>query len=171
MKKYITLVLSVLMFGCSSQDDCGCVTPPEESMYFPPIDGSTTWETKSIASLGWNQSAVQPLLDYLDLKHTKSFMILVNGRIVMENYFNGHDANTLWYWASAGKTLTSTITGIAQQEGFININNKVSNYIGTGWTSAPLAKENLITRTLIQLFLNNYNRLYLKCKLNVLFSR
>jgi hypothetical protein len=50
----------------------------------------TTWETKSIASLGWKQSAVQPLLDYLQLKNTKSFIILVNGRIVLENYFNGH---------------------------------------------------------------------------------
>jgi hypothetical protein len=27
----------------------------------------------------------------------------------MENYFNGHSA-TNWYWASAGKTLTSTVT-------------------------------------------------------------
>ncbi len=119
--------------------------PTSETMYFPPNDGSTTWTTKSISDLGWNQSAVQPLLDYLELKHSKSFIILVNGRIVMENYFNGHAATTLWQWNSAGKTLTSTITGIAQQEGFININNKVSDYLGTGWTSAPLIKENLIT--------------------------
>ena len=117
----------------------------EEQMYFPPNDGSTTWETKSIADLNWNQSAVQPLLDYLELKHSKSFIILVNGRIVMENYFNGHTSTSPWYWASAGKTLTSTVTGIAEQEGLLNINNKVSDYIGTGWTSAPLAKENLIT--------------------------
>jgi CubicO group peptidase (beta-lactamase class C family) len=41
--------------------------------------------------------------------------------------------------------LTSTITGVAEQEGFINSNNKVSDYLGNGWTSAPLAKENLIT--------------------------
>jgi CubicO group peptidase (beta-lactamase class C family) len=116
-----------------------------ETMYFPPNDGSNTWTTKSIANLGWNQSAVQPLLDYLNLKHTKSFIILVNGRIVMENYFNGHTATTPWYWASAGKTLTSTVTGIAEQEGLLNINNKVSDYLGTGWTNATLAKENLIT--------------------------
>ena len=63
----------------------------------------------------------------------------------MENYFNGHSATDPWYWASAGKTLTATVTGIAEQEGFLNINNKVSDYLGTGWTSAPLAKENLIT--------------------------
>ncbi|MDD5152229.1 MAG: serine hydrolase, partial [Flavobacterium sp.] len=103
------------------------------------------WETKSIADLGWKQSEVQPLLDYLALKNSKGFIILVNGRIVMENYFNGHSASTPWYWASAGKTLTSTMTGIAQQEGILNINNKVSDYIGTGWTSLPLSKENLIT--------------------------
>lgn len=143
MKKYITLfALSLLIFGCSSDEN---TSTPEETMYFPPNNGSNTWETKSISSLGWNQSAVQPLLDYLQLKHSKSFIILVNGRIVLENYFNGHSATTPWYWASAGKTLTTTVTGIAEKEGLININNKVSDYLGIGWTSAPLAKENLIT--------------------------
>lgn len=145
MKKYFFYTfLSFTLFSCSSNQEC-CVNPPEETMYFPPIDGSTTWETKSIAGLNWNQNEVQPLLDYLALKNTKSFMILVNGRIVMENYFNGHDANSLWYWASAGKTLTSTVVGIAQDENYININNKVSQYIGTGWTSETLAQENAIT--------------------------
>jgi len=145
MKKNLFL-LSILIFsfGCSSNNNSNNNTI-EDSMYFPPSDGSTTWETKSIAVLGWNANAVQPLLDYLQLKNSKSFMILVNGRIVMENYFNGHTASTLWKWNSAGKTLTTTVTGVAAQEGFININNKVSDYIGTGWTSAPLAKENLIT--------------------------
>ena len=146
MKKYFALIVLIVVISGCTEKECGCnpPIPTEEAMYFPPNDGSTTWETKSIASLGWNQSAVQPLLDYLELKHSKSFIILVNGRIVMENYFNGHTATSPWYWASAGKTLTSTVTGIAQQEGLLNINNKVSDYIGTGWTSAPLAKENLI---------------------------
>lgn len=146
MKKVILFVMLPLLFlGCSSDSTPEDSEPIEEQMYFPPNDGSTTWETKSITELGWNQSAVQPLLDYLELKHSKSFIVLVNGRIVMENYFNGHSATTPWYWASAGKTLTSTVTGIAVQEGLLNINNKVSDYLGTGWTSAPLAKENLIT--------------------------
>jgi CubicO group peptidase (beta-lactamase class C family) len=98
-----------------------------------------------VASLGWKQEAVRPLLDYLASKNTKSFIILVDGRIVMENYFNGHSATANWYWASAGKTLTATLIGIAQQENFININDPVSKYLGVGWTSAPLAKENLIS--------------------------
>jgi len=41
--------------------------------------------------------------------------------------------------------LVSASTGIAQQEGLLNINNKVSDYLGTGWTSETPEKENLIT--------------------------
>lgn len=150
MKPVFLLALSIVSFLSCSSDEVATEpillpTPtPTETMYFPPI-GSNTWETKTIQSLHWNPSAVQPLLDYLELKHTKSFIVLVNGRIVMENYFNGHSAAAGWYWASAGKTLTTAITGIAQQENYLNINNKVSDYIGTGWTTAPIAKENLIT--------------------------
>ncbi|UQD57457.1 serine hydrolase [Flavobacterium sp. K5-23] len=144
MSKYIySLLILFLCASCSTEKNEPSTTTTE-TVYFPPISG-TTWETKTIASLGWKQDAVQPLLDYLALKNSKSFIVLVNGRIVMENYFNGHSATTNWYWASAGKTLTATLTGIAEQEGYLNTNNKVSDYIGAGWTSLPLAKENLIT--------------------------
>lgn len=144
MTKTICKILILLFFVSCSKDDTISETNPAQNMYFPPLTGNS-WETTSISDLKWNQSAVQPLLDYLELKNSKSFIILVNGRIVLENYFNGHSANTNWYWASAGKTLTSTITGIAQQEGLLDINNKVSQYIGTGWTSETPPKENLIT--------------------------
>ncbi|WP_294229645.1 serine hydrolase [uncultured Chryseobacterium sp.] len=141
--------LCIIGCGCSggSADENPATTEiptSSEAMYFPPLN-SDTWETKSFSSLGWHQDKVQDLLNYLETKHSKSFMVIQNGRIVMENYLSGHTASTPWYWASAGKTLTSAVTGIAEQEGFLNINNKVSAYIGTGWTSEPLAKENLIT--------------------------
>lgn len=139
----LLLLLSMLMLvGCSKDDDSQ--PAPIESMYFPP-NSDNTWETKTAASLGWNESAIQPLKDFLIQKNTRSFMILVNGRIVMEEYFNGHTATTTWQWNSAGKTLVATTTGIAQQEGLLNINNKVSQYLGAGWTSEPIDKENLIT--------------------------
>lgn len=146
MKKILSSLLVIIcVSACSSEQKTTTPIPVlTEKMYFPPLTGNT-WETKTIASLNWNQSAVQPLLDYLGLKHSKGFIILVNGRIVIENYFNGHSAAAPWYWASAGKTLTSTVTGIAQQEGLLNIDNKVSQYIGAGWTSETPAKENLIT--------------------------
>lgn len=140
-KRFLFFLLSALIVGCSNSDD---PQPADTPMYFPPI-GTDTWATATPAALGWNESAIDPLLAYLEEKHSKSFIILVDGKIAMENYFNGASASSLWYWASAGKTLTSTMTGIAEQEGFLDTNDKVSDYLGTGWTSAPLAKENLIT--------------------------
>lgn len=138
--------LLLLIVSCSSNTNENSLpeTPNEEKFYFPPLN-ATTWETKTISELEWNENQLQPLLDYLKEKNTKSFMILHNGKIVVEEYMNGHDASKVWYWASAGKTLTSTLTGIAIDEGIISLNNKVSKYIGTKWTSASLEKENLIT--------------------------
>ena len=130
--KLLLLLLLPTIPGCNNDDDED-QPDPNESMYFPSNTG-TVWETNSLSGLGWNQGEVPSLIDYLVEKNTKSFMILVNGRIVMEEYFDGHTSNTTWQWNSAGKTLVAATTGIAQQEGLLNINNKVSEYLGTGWT-------------------------------------
>lgn len=144
MKTIALLSILLLSISSCSKDDNTIPPTPSETMYFPSNTNST-WETKSISSLNWNQNAIQPLKDYLAQKNTKSFMILVNGRIVMEEYFNGHSASADWEWNSAGKTLVGTTIGIAQQNNLVNINNKASDYLGSEWTSMPLAKENLIT--------------------------
>lgn len=144
MMKYLNLLLvsAFLFSGCGDDDEPQL--PADEPMYFPSPTGAD-WETKSLSSLGWDESAVQPLRDYLLEKHSKSFMILVNGRIVLEEYFDGHTATSSWPWNSAGKTLVTTTVGIAQQEDLLDISDKVSQYLGAGWTSEPVEKENLIT--------------------------
>ncbi len=138
-----------LAYNCSNTDITEPTEPDTEGVetseiYYPPLN-SDSWETISLDDLNWNISQLQPLLDFLEEKNSKSFIILHNGKIVIEHYMNGHDETTPWYWASAGKTLTATLSGIAEDEGLINIDNKVSDYVGTGWTSATLEKENLIT--------------------------
>lgn len=168
MKNISFLFILLLSFiGCKKDDDN---VQPTENMYFPSINNSD-WETTSLSSLGWDESKVAPLKEYLILKNTKSFMILVNGRIVMEEYFDGHTKTETWQWNSAGKTLVSAMTGIAQQEGLVNINNKASDYLGTGWTSEPLEKESLITsRHLLTMTsgINDENNLVIKSNLTYL---
>lgn len=167
MKSTLYTFCLVALVGCSKNGD----NPPNSTdpMYFPPTTGST-WETKSISSLSWNQNAVQPLKDYLNQKNTKSFMILVDGRIVMEEYFNGHTADATWEWNSAGKTLVATTTGIAQQESLLSINNKASDYLGAAWTSMPAAKENLITvKHLLTMTAGNDDSKQLVTKANITY--
>lgn len=145
--KYLHIIfcLPLLLLACDSKNDE--ITNPDNAtveMYFPPV-GSDVWETVTPQSLNWNTTKINPLLSYLAEKKTKSFIILVNGKIVVENYFNGHSRDLSHYWASAGKTLTATTFGIAEQEKLVNRNDRVSASIGTGWTGAGILKENLIT--------------------------
>ena len=115
-----------------------------QSLYFPPVTGST-WDTISPATLGWCQPRIDSLYDFLESRNSKAFIVLKNGKIVLEKYFGTFTQDSLWYWASAGKTITALAIGIAQQEGLLNINNLSSQYLGVGFSSAPLEKENLIT--------------------------
>ena len=116
------------------------LTVSAQSLYFPP-NGSTAWDTLSPASLGWCPDRIDSLIDFVGSRNTKAFLILKDGRIVIEHYYGTFTQDSLWYWASAGKTLTSMLTGIAQEEGFLDINDATSQYLGAGWTSATLSQE------------------------------
>lgn len=147
MTKYrLLLAIPVfLLFSCKKGEsgDEGNV-PDSAALYFPPVSG-TEWQTTSAASLKWNQPAIEALYTYLDGKGTKAFIVLKNGRIVLEKYFGSFTQNSDWYWASAGKTITAMLTGIAQEEGFLKLSDKTSKYLGAGWTSLTAAEEDLIT--------------------------
>jgi CubicO group peptidase (beta-lactamase class C family) len=115
-----------------------------QSIYFPPTSGNA-WETMPIDSLGWCQENVDDLYTYLDDNNTRSFLLLKDGKIVLEKYFGTHTATTLWQWASAGKTVTSFLVGIAQQEGKLVLSDATSTYLGKGWTSCTPEQEDKIT--------------------------
>jgi CubicO group peptidase (beta-lactamase class C family) len=135
MKQKLLLVLSIILINSSIK---------AQSLYFPPLTG-TTWDSILPSSIGYCQPRIDSLYNYLQAKNTKSFIILKDGKRVLEKYFGTYTKDSAFYWASASKSLASFITGMAQQKGYININNTVSTYLGTGWTSAPLLKENMIT--------------------------
>jgi CubicO group peptidase (beta-lactamase class C family) len=142
------IVLSVIT-SCSSdstdnENQVIAINPTNLEVYFPP-NNSNDWETISIADLEWDSNAEQPLFNFLEEKDTKAFIILKDGRIVIERYFNDHTQTSNWYWASAGKTLTAFTVGIAQQNNLLDINDKTSDYLGLEWTSLHAEKENLIT--------------------------
>ncbi len=115
-----------------------------QNLYFPPLTGDE-WETLSPASLNWNEDKIPPLYDFLEGENTRAFIVLKDGKIVLEKYFGTFTQDSLWYWASAGKTVTALLTGIAQQEGSLSLDDLTSDYLGAGWTACPPEKEALIT--------------------------
>ncbi len=156
IKKATLLLFVILCYSCSSDDNSTSSTvddnttnpttpttstpPPPNSMYFPPITGSE-WENISPEQLGWNSTAEQELYKFLEERETSSFIILKNGKIAIEKYFNGAfpDSNDPWY--SIGKTLTAMTVGIAQQNGILKIDEPSSKYLGQGWSELSNDQE------------------------------
>lgn len=117
------------------------------NLYFPPI-GNGDWVETPLAEMGWNQQELAEFLAWLPTQDTRAFLILKDGKIVVEEYWGAKltglgemDQNSLWYWASAGKTLTSAMVGIAQQEKLLSINDRTQKYLGEGWTSMSITQE------------------------------
>ncbi|MBK9735456.1 MAG: serine hydrolase [Saprospiraceae bacterium] len=115
-----------------------------QSSYFPPLTGDQ-WETISPSDLGWCQQEINNLDSFLIEKGTKAIIILKKGKIVKETYYGTFTRDSSWYWASAGKSLTSFLVGMAQEKGLLNIQDKTSEYLGKAWTSLTSDQEDKIT--------------------------
>ena len=117
-----------------------------QSLYFPPTAiNNQTWDTLSPSSLGWCVNKIQPLYDFLETENSKALIVLKDGKIVFEKYFGTFTKDSVWYWASAGKTLTAFLVGKAQEEGKLSIKDSTSKYLGKGWTSCSAEQEGKIS--------------------------
>ncbi|MCK6614080.1 MAG: serine hydrolase [Ignavibacteriaceae bacterium] len=121
-----------------------CLPLNAQNYYFPPLSGSQ-WDTVSLSGLGWNIEQLPPLYSFLENNNTRAFIVLKDGKIALEKYFGTFTKDSLWYWASAGKTMTAVLVGIAQKEGFLSLSDTSSKWLGSGWTSLPPEKEKRIT--------------------------
>ena len=147
--KYILIALSaILVFnGCKKNNEeiVGSPIPiPIDTYYYPPTTGDV-WETKTASSIKWDEAMLQQAFAFAATKNTYGLIVLHHGKIVKEQYWNSWTKDTKYPLNSAGKSVVAFLAGVAQQENIININSRTSQYLGTGWTSLPLAKENLIT--------------------------
>ena len=97
--------------------------------YYPPTDDST-WDTVSATSLGWNQSKLDDLVTWIGNDNANGFLIIYQGKIVTEAYWNGWDeasSDKIW---SAAKTISSSLFGIMEDQSYFSINGTVQTYLG-----------------------------------------
>ncbi|MFS4467635.1 serine hydrolase domain-containing protein [Maribacter sp. 2210JD10-5] len=150
-KRFILLNITMGLFllDCSKDSTSEPIENPMDDpamleAYFPPID-SDEWETISLDFLGWDSDAEQPLFNFLEERNTDAFLVLKNGRIVIEKYFGDFTQNDNHVWNSAGKNLTAMTTGIAQSEGFLSLDDVSADYLGAGWSNLTTEQEQNIT--------------------------
>ena len=142
----LIILVPIVLLACSSDDP----TPPAPTLYFPPLEAGT-WDTTSPSELGWNTDKIDDLDNFMVDTDTRALLVLKDGRIVIEKYagkelltLNDFTSTSNWYWASAGKTLTSAVVGIAASKGLIDFDESSSTYLGEGWTSLDPTQEEKI---------------------------
>lgn len=137
MKKILVLLI---LFSCLND-----IKSQAQSLYFPPLNSSLPWDTLSPGAMGWCRNEIDSLYNFLEQENSKAFILLKDGKIVLEKYFDTFTRDSLWYWASAGKTITSFLVGQAQEAGYLNIGDSTSKFLGSGWTSCTPQQEGQIS--------------------------
>jgi CubicO group peptidase (beta-lactamase class C family) len=83
-----------------------------------------------------------PLMEFLDETYTDGFLVLKNGAIAYERYFNGMDHRTLHLSQSMSKSFVGMTAGILAGRGLLDVNALVTAYLPelgqTGWRGATL---------------------------------
>lgn len=79
------------------------------------------WSTSTPEEYGVNQSQLEKaFLKAEDISNLFSILLIRNGTLIAENYFNGVNQNDAHHIHSITKSFTTTLVGIALQEDFLN---------------------------------------------------
>lgn len=148
--KFLSIcICSILFFSCSEESEPLSIEQEDKEETYYPLNNDQ-WEEINPVDLNWNPTALAELGNWMNPSETRALIILHKGRIAYENYsglnHQGQQFNktSQWQWASAGKTLTSSMIGIAAEEDLLTINDKTSDYLGVGWTDMSQAREDEI---------------------------
>lgn len=146
--------ISALIFSC-----CALFSLPLSAaeLYFPPHEGE--WERVAPESVGWDAALLSQALDVAGERNSSGVVILYGGRLLAERYWDGPDnavyqrfvtgadaeGNAIEDVASAQKSIVAILTGMAQERGFLDLDDSVSRFLGDGWSKASAAQEEDIT--------------------------
>ena len=126
--------------------------------YFPESDES--WATVNPASVGWNADLLDRALAVAEERNSSGVLILHKGRIMAEghwdivnpstrynNFVTGKDekGRVIEDVASAQKSIVAVLAGMAQERGYLELDDSVSKYLGVGWSKASADQEQIIT--------------------------
>ena len=95
-----------------------------EQISIQPIKQESGWE---ISDFKFDKKKIEALnkeIAIYNLKEITSIVVIKDGKLLLEEYFNGADRNTLHDPRSAGKSFASTLMGIAIKDGYIKDENQ-----------------------------------------------
>jgi CubicO group peptidase (beta-lactamase class C family) len=165
MRIFLGLLVAIVIavaFGCGDDDDDGAAEADgntadsgEDARTEAGTDGGGTetvypvpdWAVEDPAEHGFDPDILQQAADWVGTLNTKCFVVTRDGVIVGEWYWNDWQKDSIKLIASASKSFTSALVGIAQDRGELNIDESASKYISewVGTDSEAVTIKNLIS--------------------------
>ncbi len=135
--------------GASGQDDGDAASAPPtteapaEEVVFPGAE----WERADATEMGFDQAALDAIAAQAEQAGSNCLVVTRQGRIVGEWYWRGKDATSSQEVFSATKSYASTLVGIAQDEGLLDVDDPASDYIDAwaGTDSQDVTVANLLS--------------------------
>lgn len=116
---------------------------PAAACYFPPRDRDT-WELVSAGEVDWDPGLLEAVIEFAGASHSTGFIILHQGRILAERYWAPGGGGVPADVASAQKSVTSALIGIARQDGLLDLDQPSSVLLGEGWSGVSREREDRI---------------------------
>jgi len=127
----VFLILLILLTTCTKEDESG---NPEflgegiaNGFYFPTTD----WKECAPEEVGMSSEKLKAVYDYCadDIRKTDAFIVIKDGYIVAEYYFNKNTISTFQPSYSIAKAFVASLTGVAIKKGYINgVDDKIADY-------------------------------------------
>jgi len=155
----VRLFATALLVGLSLAPVAFC---EDHALYFPPSDGE--WETISPADAGFDAEGLEAAAVYAESVHSSGLVVLLRGRILLERHWriepdSEHSSGTYQRMvhgytdaghaiedvASAQKSVTAFLAGIAVTADLLSLDDPVSVYLDESWSNANLKQERAIT--------------------------
>jgi CubicO group peptidase (beta-lactamase class C family) len=126
-----TILMIIILTGCSQSPaetiSPAAVTPTAAQGEYWPTDG---WRTSTPEEQGMDPSKLTQMMERAgDQKLSlDSLLVIRNGFIVSETYFNSYQADLQHIQYSVTKSFLSTLVGIAVDRGMLTIDSRVLEY-------------------------------------------
>jgi len=118
--QHFLLISTILILILSMLSGCGPSTEDLEAVDYTPLPGDD-WEVSTPAEQGIDPKLVAELYyKAAELETIKGLLVVKNGKLIGEGYFNGGSVDEMFDRASATKSFTSALVGIALDQGCLS---------------------------------------------------
>ena len=130
-----------------SEAEAGADPAATEAESRPAVYPATEWRRGDPAEAGFDPAKLEEIATEAQQNGSNCLVVTRHGELVAEWYWNGTNATSAQEVFSATKSVSSTLVGIAEADGDLDVDDPASDYISE-WAATPSAEvtiENILS--------------------------